>query len=65
MEDVCTQFTTYDEQRVFRFGILEPQFDSVINWDYLWCLWKNVSPYYWTGLGVALCVGLSVGGAAW
>ncbi|KAK9798533.1 hypothetical protein WJX73_010619 [Symbiochloris irregularis] len=62
---LCSTFNTYESQRVFRFGILEPNFDSVINWDYLWCLFKNISPYYWTGLGVALCVGLSIGGAAW
>ena len=35
--------------------------------DIDWLLWlfQNISPYYWSGLGIALCVGLSIIGAAW
>ena len=62
---VDPSWQTYDGQRVWNFGLLEPHFGSVINWNYLFFLFKNISPYFWTGLGVALCVGLSVAGAAW
>lgn len=36
-----------------------------INWDYIWFLFKNISPYYWSSVGIGMCVGLSIGGAAW
>ena len=36
-----------------------------IDWPYLWFLFRNISPYYWAALGVALCVGMSILGAAW
>lgn len=36
-----------------------------IHWNYIWFLFKNISPYFWSSVGIALCVGLSIGGAAW
>jgi len=39
--------------------------ETLINWPYLFNLFYNISPYFWAYLGVALCVGLSILGAAW
>jgi hypothetical protein len=36
-----------------------------LNYDYIWFLFKNISPYFWCSTGIALCVGLSIAGAAW
>jgi hypothetical protein len=33
--------------------------------SYLLFLFKNISPYFWASLGIAICVGLSIVGAAW
>ena len=37
----------------------------LVDWDYLSVVFKHVSPYYWAALGIGLCVGLSILGAAW
>lgn len=36
-----------------------------IDWAYLAFLFTNISPYFWSSIGIALCVGLSILGAAW
>ncbi|GMH36035.1 hypothetical protein BSKO_03903 [Bryopsis sp. KO-2023] len=39
--------------------------DRFIDWDYVYLLFRHISPYYWTYLGIACAVGLSILGAAW
>jgi V-type H+-transporting ATPase proteolipid subunit len=47
------------------FAISVGDSSRFIDWPYLWFLFRNISPYFWAALGVALCVGMSVLGAAW
>ena len=37
----------------------------LIDWAYLALLFTRISPYFWCAMGIALCVGLSILGAAW
>ena len=30
----------------------------LVDWDYLGLVFRNISPYYWSALGIGLCVGL-------
>mmetsp|Transcript_19104 Transcript_19104/g.32792 ORF Transcript_19104/g.32792 Transcript_19104/m.32792 type:complete len:207 (-) Transcript_19104:673-1293(-) len=36
-----------------------------IDYDWLWLLFRHMSPYFWAAFGVALSVGMSILGAAW
>lgn len=38
---------------------------GIIDWQYLAFLFSNISPYYWSYVGIGLCVGLSILGSAW
>jgi V-type H+-transporting ATPase proteolipid subunit len=39
--------------------------DRFIDWPWLWLLFRNISPYFWASIGIAICIGMSVLGAAW
>eukprot|EP00877_Chromochloris_zofingiensis_P001080 jgi/Chrzof1/10973/Cz05g19060.t1 len=50
---------------VFCFMVSVGSADTFIDWAYLWLLFRNISPYFWAVVGIALCVGTSILGAAW
>jgi hypothetical protein len=47
----------------FLIGVGSPE--RFIDYDWLWFLFRHISPYFWAALGVALAVGMSILGAAW
>lgn len=47
----------------FVISVGNPQYFIDYNW--LWLLFRSMSPYFWSALGVALAVGMSILGAAW
>lgn len=55
----------FNRRAVRVLTIIRHATDRFIDWPYLWLLFKNISPYFWAVIGVALCVGTSILGAAW
>lgn len=49
----------------FCFAVNVGSADRFIDWPYLWLLFRNISPFFYAVIGVALCVGTSILGAAW
>lgn len=39
--------------------------DKFIDYDWLWLLFRHISPYFWAAMGIALSCGMSILGAAW
>lgn len=48
---------------VFIIAVGNPAYFIDYNW--LWLLFRNISPYFWAAFGVAFAVGFSILGAAW
>jgi V-type H+-transporting ATPase proteolipid subunit len=36
-----------------------------IDYDWLWFLFRHISPYFWASLGAALALAMSILGASW
>lgn len=49
----------------FCFAVSVGSPDRFVDWPHLWLLFRHVSPYFYAVVGVALCVGASILGAAW
>lgn len=48
---------------VFIIAVGDPE--KFIDYNWLWLLFRSMSPYFWSALGVCFAVGLSILGAAW
>jgi V-type H+-transporting ATPase 21kDa proteolipid subunit len=39
--------------------------EKFIDYEWLWTLFQNISPYFWAAMGVVIAVAMSILGAAW
>lgn len=39
--------------------------NKFIDYNWLWFLFRHISPYFWAAMGVVLSVGMSILGASW
>lgn len=58
---LCIPFTIAVSSFVIAVG--DP--NRFIDWPWLWFLFRNINPYFWASVGIALAIGMSVLGAAW
>ncbi|CAD7699458.1 unnamed protein product [Ostreobium quekettii] len=50
---------------IFVFMVRVGDEDKFIDWHHLHNIFRHISPYYWTYMGISAAVGLSIVGAAW